>query len=191
MGQVRPLMIDLCCGLQGASKPARDRGWRVVTLDLLDWVKPSIVGDLYALPLKRDLAPDLLWISPDCTPYTLWRLPWHGNPIPDTGLMISAAAAVRWLRPRAWVIENVRAAEQWCRPFLGTPILKVHGHCFWTDLFTLLPRVAPHKGMIPGHCKDTHQRRSIIPYEVALQFVLAAERRAGLAERRLPSPERL
>ncbi|MGH8327676.1 MAG: hypothetical protein ACRET2_13030 [Steroidobacteraceae bacterium] len=70
------LMIDLCCGLGGASAPAVARGWRVVTLDIAAAVRPSVVGDLRALPIKTELRPDLLWISPCCVTYSLWRLPW-------------------------------------------------------------------------------------------------------------------
>jgi len=166
-------MVDLCCGFGGASAPARARGWRVVTLDIAPRVKPSIVGDLRALPLK--CRPDLLWISPDCSTYSRWRLPWFDKPEPDTELMREAAAAVDYLKPVSWVIENVPAAVTWCESFLGAPAAKIHGHVFWSNLFALMPQVAPHKELIPGHCWDTHWRRSVIPFIAANAFVTAAE----------------
>lgn len=172
-------MVDLCCGLKGASAPARDRGWRVTTLDILEWLRPDVVGLIEELPFKRGCAPDLLWVSPECTTYTRVRLPWFPDREPDITLMAAAVAAVELLAPRGWVIENVPAAITWCAPFLGAPAAKVHAHAFWSDLFALLPRVRPHKVMIPGYCWDTHWRRSIIPYEVAHAFVIAAEYRAA------------
>lgn len=173
----RPLMVDLCCGLGGASRPARDRGWRVVTLDIAAAVSPSMVGDLARIPLRPSRAPDLLWISPPCQTFSRWRLPWFGKQTPDITLMLAAAAAIEHIRPRSWVIENVPAAITWVEPFLGPPTSRIWGHAFWSDLWPLLPQVGPHKGKIPGHTKTTHWRRSLIPYEVATAFVMAAELR--------------
>lgn len=36
MSQMKPLVwLDLCCGLKGASQPAIDRGWTVITVDIV------------------------------------------------------------------------------------------------------------------------------------------------------------
>ena len=171
----RFFMIDLCCGLGGASEAARQRGWRVQTLDITTYVKPQIVGDLRSLPLRRGLAPDLLWISPCCKQYTRARLPWGPRIVPDNDLMRAAVMAVEWLKPRLWVIENVPGSVRWVQDFMGAPTQRTWAHVFWSNFATLLPQVRPHKRRISSNCKFTHYRRSLIPYEVAHAFTTAAE----------------
>ena len=34
------LMLDLCCGLGGASRAMRERGWEVVTVDIVPEFNP-------------------------------------------------------------------------------------------------------------------------------------------------------
>ncbi|HLW72145.1 MAG TPA: hypothetical protein VKS22_16165 [Candidatus Binataceae bacterium] len=36
--------LDLCSGLGGASQPAKDRGWKVIRVDIDPRFKPDIVG---------------------------------------------------------------------------------------------------------------------------------------------------
>ena len=46
MGDMTPLMIDLCSGLGGASAAMRERGWRVVTVDNEATFSPDVVADV-------------------------------------------------------------------------------------------------------------------------------------------------
>ncbi len=45
------VMLDLCCGLGGASRPMVERGWRVVRVDNRDDCAADVVADMRALPL--------------------------------------------------------------------------------------------------------------------------------------------
>ena len=173
-----PLMVDLCSGYGGASEPARARGWRVVKLDIAIGAGPDVVADIRALPLRCH--PDFLWVSPPCQEFTAAALPWRRERLNPRGpqrgieLMRAAIIAVHALQPAVWVIENVPAAVKWCG-FLGLPTARTWGHVFWSNVFPLLPQVAPHKMHIPGNCSFTHWKRSVIPFGVAHAWTVAAE----------------
>lgn len=63
-------MLDLCCGLGGVSRRFRATGWEVVGVDLAEWVKPDIVCDVRALPLRPGARFDFIWASEPCTQYS-------------------------------------------------------------------------------------------------------------------------
>lgn len=66
------LMLDLCCGLKGASAAMRDRGWEVV----------------------RGRRPDLVWASPPCTEFSRESMPWTKTGNDDRWLQVDAAPKV-------------------------------------------------------------------------------------------------
>lgn len=104
------LHIDLCCGLGGWSAPFEDAdGWQTVGLDVREDLNADVIGDVRALPFKR--SPTLLTMSPPCTEFTKWKLPWfHGGACrgPASMELVEACLdAVDELRPRWWVLENV------------------------------------------------------------------------------------
>lgn len=72
-------MVDLYAGLGGASAAMKDRDWDVVSVELDPAFRPTVVGDVRALPLRDGLRPDLLWASPPCEEFSKWAMPWHKN----------------------------------------------------------------------------------------------------------------
>ena len=40
------LMLDLCCGLKGASQAMKSAGWSVLTVDIDERFAPDVVADL-------------------------------------------------------------------------------------------------------------------------------------------------
>jgi site-specific DNA-cytosine methylase len=117
-----PVMVDLFSGLDGASAAMRDRGWRVWSLELDPAYRPSVVADVRRLPLREGLGPDLLWASPPCEEFARASMPWcHEELPPSMELFAATIEAVRLLRPRWWILENVKGAAAWARPALGSP----------------------------------------------------------------------
>jgi hypothetical protein len=154
-GPTAPLAVELFSGTAGATAAFRDAGWRVVTVDVDERHKPDIVADVRALPLM--LGPDvgrpveLLWCSPPCTEFS------DANPNkplrPSLELFNAAMAAVRMMRPRFWIIENVRGAI----PHFGIPVQKVGPWCLWgyfPELRVTLPMHDHRKS-----CGTTNDRR--------------------------------
>lgn len=119
----RRLAVDLFAGTGGATAALRMRGWRVVTVDLERRRHPDVVADAVELPLARGV--DFLWASPPCTEFSDAN---PGRPArPSLELVLATLTAVRDLRPRFWVLENVRGAIR----FLGIPVYKVGPWCLW------------------------------------------------------------
>lgn len=163
-------MLDLCCGLKGASQAMRDRGWEVVTLDLDPRFEPDIVADLrewsYAGP-----TPDLVWISPPCTEFARESMPWSKTGArPDLSLVQAARRIVEEINPPAWVLENVRGAV----PYLG-PAREIHGPFFLWGRFP-----APGRPVLNLRKKESYSsaqaaERAKVPYALSLALAVAVE----------------
>jgi hypothetical protein len=167
-------MLDLFAGLGGASAAMRSRGWDVVTVELDPAFRPSVVADVSRLPLRcRPGHFDLVWASPPCTEYARESMPWcrTGN-VPDFTLWRTTEAAIRELRPRWWVIENVRGAV----PFHGSPA-RTYGPVFlWGDMPMFDARVPPWKERLSSKEKA---KRACIPWALSQALAIACEREAA------------
>lgn len=180
--------LDLCCGLKGASQPAIDRGWKVITVDIDPRFKPDIVADVRALPF-RPFRVDVLWASPPCTEFTKWGLPaswacngksyWKGGrPEPSTDLVQACLTVIDLMRPAWWILENVMASRKFITPLAGAVRAMVTGHVFWGRLPTLLPQTVSHKWRLPP-TEDRQALRAKIPYEIGDCICRAVENRTG------------
>jgi len=178
-----PTMLDLCCGLGGASSAMRARGWRVVTVDNHTDVRPSVCADVRALPLKP-FALDLLWASPPCESFSVQRLPF-GNcaAAKARGVDLSVPRAVRGIidtwAPRVWMVENVWAAEPWFTPLFGLPILRLPGHFVWSNIALLVSKMKHRKrdywDKMP-HGRRRYLQLSLVPEALSMSAALAVER---------------
>jgi len=123
---MRRLAVDLFSGTGGATEAFRRHGWTVVRVDLDAGAPADVRADVRHLPITGRV--DFLWASPPCTEFS------DANPRvdrdelrPSTELVAATLAAVSELRPRWWVLENVRGAI----PFLGIPAQKIGPWCLW------------------------------------------------------------
>lgn len=117
-------MLDLFCGLGGASAAMRDRGWVVDSLDIDPAFNATWTADLLTwTPPKRKY--DLVWASPPCTEFSKWSMRcWYKNPAsPSLALVKRCVEVVAAVQPRFWILENVQGAVQWLTPLLGAPSL--------------------------------------------------------------------
>jgi hypothetical protein len=118
-------MLDLFSGLGGASKVFRERGWKVIRVDIDDQhntlFEPTIVADICSWKPTPDLVGeiDFLWASPPCTEFSKYSLPWwrkKSHPEPSMACIDAVRSLVREIRPRFWILENVRGAHRWLGP---------------------------------------------------------------------------
>jgi hypothetical protein len=65
------LCIDLCTGRGGFSKSFKNAGWWVVGIDVEKKHRPTIVADVRYLPLRENLEPDVLVMSPPCQRFSI------------------------------------------------------------------------------------------------------------------------
>lgn len=170
----RRTAVDLFSGTGGATAAFVDRGWRVVTVDCLVDAgrRPAVQADARALPFPDVGRPfvDFLWASPPCTEFSQANARVNRVELrPSLELVFAALAAVRSLRPKFWVIENVRGAL----PFLGIPAQKIGPWCLWG----YFPQITPPLSM-QVHEKGggrTALERAHVPYDLSDAIAQAVE----------------
>lgn len=160
-------MLDLCCGLGGASKAMVDRGWDVVTVDTEPRFNPTILVDIRHWSIDGHF--DLVWASVPCTEYARESMPWcrTGNE-PDHSIWHAAEDIIRHLDPRWWCIENVRGAQKW----MGKPPYHFGPVYLWTNLFLPYVHIDPYKEKRTG---KNPAMRSLTPYVVSLAVAESVE----------------
>jgi len=113
--------------------------------------------------------PDLIWASPPCTYFSLART--DQVDYPDMSLYYAARRIIFELRPRFWVIENVRGA---CRFFEGH--YKSYGPWF---LWGNLPELPVRRGKwaLNKHTdRGGAAQRARVPFELSQAVAVTVER---------------
>ena len=118
-------MLDLFCGLRGASAAMLDRGWDVIGVDNRAELEPDVLADVRTYRYKGP-AIDLVWASPPCVEFAKTdKRCWYPNaPEPSMELVNAALRIVCEVAPRWWLLENVRGARRWFASTLSAPILQ-------------------------------------------------------------------
>lgn len=171
-------MIDLFSGLGGASRAMKERGWQITTVDNNPDFNPNITANILTFEYTGP-TPDLIWASPPCQEFSKSCLPpsWACNrkkPDPDVSLMLAAKRIIDQVKPRYWVIENVRGAVRYFKPYLGPVRKKTGSRYLWGEfpIFDCDPGFG--KWRLPPS-KDRAAVRSLIPYQVSLGLAKAIE----------------
>lgn len=170
-------MVDLGSGLKGASAAMRERGWRVLSIDINPSFVPDICVDVreYVYQSER---PDLVWASPPCNEFSREYFPWTRTGIsPDLSVYNACKRIIAQANPRYWIIENVRGAV----PYFGAYSAVYYPFYLW-GFFPPLGRVRlnyRHKDTYPSKAKAL---RAKIPYSLSLAVALAIERSNILME---------
>jgi hypothetical protein len=115
-------VLDLCAGLGGWSRPARERGHDVITLDLDPRFGTDIVADVIEWDVPETLvgSVDLVTASPPCDAFSVLNIGknWTKPPsnLPKTPaaeqalrIVVGCLRVIEEVRPRWYVIENPRA----------------------------------------------------------------------------------
>lgn len=175
------LMLDLCCGLGGASAAFRARGWRVVTVDIEPLVNPDILIDVREFTWHGE-KPDFIWASPPCDEFARKdNRPWIDYPEPDLSIYLACKRVISAAQPRYWIIENVRGAI----PYFGTPVYSRRPYFLWGYFPPLCQfRVGCGKKLTNGskdrpagmsYVKSRALERARVPYGLFLAAAIAAE----------------
>jgi hypothetical protein len=167
------LMLDLCAGLGGASAAMRERGWKVITLDNDVRFNPDILSDLRLWSYSGE-RPDLIWASPPCDEFAREFMPWSKTrKTPDMSLVLACKRIIDEVRPRYWVIENVKGALKWFEPILGKPAYVCNPYYLWGNFPDIRhARVYSHKEKLSS---TRAAERGIIPEKLSRALALAIE----------------
>lgn len=149
----------------------RDRGWNVVTIDIDPRFKTDIVAD--ATTFSWDgAAVDLLWASPPCDEFSRESMPWcRTGQIPSLELVHATLRIVGEVRPRWWVMENVRGLQRW----FGRSSARFGPVYLWG----WFPKFeAPERYWKETLSSTRHAERAKIPYEIGEALAVAIEESA-------------
>jgi len=170
----RPLMIDLCSGLGGASQVMKERSWQVITLDFDSSFNPDIVADIRTWSWCGE-RPDLIWASPPCDEFAREFMPWSKTgKNPDLSIIEACVRIIREANPRYWVIENVQGAVKYFKPILGDPAAIFKPFFFW-GYFPDLGKLKFEYRNKESYSSKRKAERAKIPYEISLAFALVVE----------------
>ena len=75
-------MLELFCGTKSMSKAFEAAGWETYTVDWEESFKPSLCADIGTLTAEQIIelcggVPDVVWLSPDCTTYSIAAIRYH------------------------------------------------------------------------------------------------------------------
>lgn len=193
-------MLDLFCGLGGASAAMRKRNWDVLGIDSEQRLLPDVCADLRSWRYEGPPV-DLIWASPPCDEFARWDKPasWFPNRQPPSlDLVMAAQRIIRDVKPRFWIIENVRGARRFVAPLLGQPLDRSGSVWIWGHMPALFrlpsPQPGGHKWRLSPHVRAGadpvlaslvgYERRrwlrARIPYDVSLAVAEACERATRL-----------
>lgn len=149
--------LDLFCGTAGATAAFRSRSdWEVIGIDNDPRRAADVLADARKLPITGKV--DFIWASPPCQEFSTMP-PGRAARRPSLDLIFATLSAVRDLRPKYWIMENVVGAI----PFLGAPLQKIGPFCLW--------------GYFP---------RIVAPLEVVTHRKMCADRRTAVARAAVP-----
>ena len=123
-----PKMLDLFCGTKSMSSAFAAAGWEVYTVDWEKSFEPTLCADIGSLTAEDIIklcggVPDVVWMSPDCTSYSVAAISKHRKKNPSTGELEPVSdyakfcdgvntniidVVVNQLKPKYWFIENPR-----------------------------------------------------------------------------------
>lgn len=197
-------MIDMFSGLGGASEAfIRDDEWDVVRFDnnplLEDIRETTITNHMFSIanacPIHEgDL--DLIWASPPCLHFsTAFNAPkskkargekGFENWKQDFSLIENTIDVIKKLKPKFWVIENVRGSIKDLEFLLGPPTQIIGSQVLWGNFpfIQLPPSFKKNKsdGDVWSSDPLRANKRAKIPYEISMGLKIAIEEQRTLLE---------
>src|SRR5208283_3580314 len=162
---MKPLAIDLFCGLGGWTEGLLTEGYYVVGFDNVRHVYGEhrypaqlVIQDVLTLHGKQFADAALIVASPPCQAYSYRAMPWKrakALPPPDNELFdacfrIQREACAAAGRHIPLIVENVRGAQPW----VGRARWNFGSFYLWGDVPALMPpilKAAPMKSCNPNH----------------------------------------
>jgi len=135
---------------------------------------------------------DVIWASPPCLEFSLaYSAPQsialrENKPYdPDLEPLRATLEIIRILKPRYWVIENVRGASRWFKPIIGD-VKKVVNHSIfmWGKFPDFANPVIEKKSVDEGSSRSPLRanKRALIPYPISSALKEAIENQRSILE---------
>jgi site-specific DNA-cytosine methylase len=156
---MRPLALDLCCGLGGWSHGLLDAGWNVIGIDIEQW-DGYPANDKRVYFVKKDVRAfteselkltyadvRLVCASPPCQEFSYYSFPFKrcrelAATIPPDKSIWQACEWIAKTCKAPLIMENVRGAQK----YMGKAKAHYGSYYLWGDVPALLPVGNPQKG---------------------------------------------
>jgi hypothetical protein len=169
---VKPLAIDLYCGLGGWAEGFLSEGYRVVGFDIErhdygtgGYPGSLVIQDVLTLVGSQFREAAVIVASPPCQAYSYRAMPWKrakALPPPDNTLFeacfrIQREASEAASRHIPLIVENVRGAQKW----VGQARWHFGSYYLWGDVPALMPpvRMAKLKTTGPVSAQQTERHK--------------------------------
>jgi hypothetical protein len=154
---MKPLCIDLFCGLGGWTEGFLAEGWNVIGFDIErhdygtgGYPAQLVLQDVLTLHGSQFRDADCIVASPPCQAYSYRAMPWKrakallppSNELFDACFRIQREALVGSWRYIPMVVENVRGVQKW----VGRAKWHYGSYYLWGDVPALMPSAQAVKG---------------------------------------------
>ncbi|MGB1633087.1 MAG: DNA cytosine methyltransferase [Candidatus Poseidoniaceae archaeon] len=198
-------MLDLFSGLGGASESmVMSENWEVMRVEnnsMLSGVAHS--HEICVKQFRDELrgmiddgfvpeSPTLIWASPPCVEFSFAYSSPQSKAIrageeynPDMSLLEATIDIIEMLQPKYWVIENVRGAVKWFKPYLGEQKQVINHSIFlWGNYPSFDPGEIESKFKNEGSSRDPLRanKRALIPFSVSNELRRAIEQQRSILE---------
>ena len=168
---MKPLAIDLYCGLGGWCEGLLYAGYRVIGFDITrhnygsgGYPGQMVLQDVRTLDGSQFLDAALIVASPPCQAYSYSAMPWSrtkhlpapSNELFDACFRIQKEACLAARKFIPLIVENVRGAQKW----VGRARWHYGSYYLWGDV----PALMPFTGTIDNGFKGFAQRFEDTPF---------------------------
>jgi hypothetical protein len=175
---MKPLAIDLFCGLGGWTEGLMAEGWECVGFDIerhqygeRRYPAQLVIQDVLTLHGSQFRDAKLITASPPCQAYSYRAMPWKrakALPPPDNALFdacfrIQREAIAAAGRHIPLIVENVRGAQRW----VGRARWHYGSFYLWGDVPALMPDVSARVILKPQPYQRRHGTGSWFAIDIA------------------------
>ena len=201
---MKKLFVDLGAGLGGASEAFIECDkWEVLRFDIAEEVKDvehmqlvdyventsSIISIIRNVMYKENYQDLYIWASPECKEWSdgfhskKSRMRRNGETfVPDLSQLTAIRHIVEVLKPKSWIVENVKGGLEFINPVLGPPATFRNPIFLWGEfpLFRI-PKNKTKKTDL-GPTKLRYWTRSKLPIEFSRSMKRAFDNQTSLLD---------